>query len=389
MKGAADRIAFAENTSRGVIVLILLYLALIGIIIAFSNVFISLLGANPSAANIALIVAVTLPIALLGVTLFQIVRLLRQRATRQAGAGLRLRLLLFFILIAILSAGPQAMLGITFVKSAMGTWFSSSIGDSLDGAINLAVAYQKERQDNLAAFMDGPLLPRFVQDFTDAPARTWREIQGANSGIGAFQLFGPDGAPIAFQGDAGARQESAPEASGKEDRENVTILRQMRAVTVNGKRVTAVASALLSADLRANVRQLSKSLTVFTTLDQFGRLFLQVLVAFFLLFSLPIFLITILVSLLLTQRIISPIAHLEDATRRVAEGDFGFRILTRPRDELATLVDSFNGMISELERSRRKLLQAERITAWQEIAQRLATRSATPSRRSSSRRNGY
>jgi two-component system, NtrC family, nitrogen regulation sensor histidine kinase NtrY len=35
-------------------------------------------------------------------------------------------------------------------------------------------------------------------------------------------------------------------------------------------------------------------------------------------------------------------------------------------------VDSFNGMISELERSRRKLLQAERITAWQEIAQRLA-----------------
>ena len=77
-------------------------------------------------------------------------------------------------------------------------------------------------------------------------------------------------------------------------------------------------------------------------------------------------------SLLLTERIISPIAHLEDATRRVAEGDFSFRILTRPRDELAALVDSFNGMIAELERSRRKLLQAERITAWQEIAQRLA-----------------
>jgi nitrogen fixation/metabolism regulation signal transduction histidine kinase len=95
-------------------------------------------------------------------------------------------------------------------------------------------------------------------------------------------------------------------------------------------------------------------------------------VGFFFLFSLPIFFITILVSLLLTERIISPIAHLEDATRRVAEGDFSFRILTRPRDELAALVDSFNGMIAELERSRRKLLQAERITAWQEIAQRLA-----------------
>jgi nitrogen fixation/metabolism regulation signal transduction histidine kinase len=152
----------------------------------------------------------------------------------------------------------------------------------------------------------------------------------------------------------------------------VTIFRQSRTVEVGGKRGTAVASALLSIELRSTARALSQSLTVFTSLDQYGQLFRRVLVAFFFLFSLPLFLITILVSLVLSQRIISPIAHLEDATRRVAEGDFGFRILTRPRDELSALVDSFNGMISELERSRRKLLQAERITAWQEIAQRLA-----------------
>jgi nitrogen fixation/metabolism regulation signal transduction histidine kinase len=64
--------------------------------------------------------------------------------------------------------------------------------------------------------------------------------------------------------------------------------------------------------------------------------------------------------------------NLEEATQRVTEGDFSFRILTRPRDELANLVDSFNGMIAELDHSRKKLLQAERISAWQEIAQRLA-----------------
>ena len=159
---------------------------------------------------------------------------------------------------------------------------------------------------------------------------------------------------------------------GQEVREDVTILRDVRSFTVGGTRLTVVASALLSADLRKNARKLTESLTLFTALDQFRVLFRLVLVGFFFLFSLPIFFITILVSLLLTERIIGPIVHLEDATRRVAEGDFSFRILTRPRDELANLVDSFNGMISELERSRRKLLQAERITAWQEIAQRLA-----------------
>ena len=118
-------------------------------------------------------------------------------------------------------------------------------------------------------------------------------------------------------------------------------------------------SSLLPTDFFTNVRRITQSLTVFTALDKFRSMFQIVLVGFFFLFSLPIFFITILVSLLLTERIISPITHLEDATRRVAEGDFGFRILTRSRDELATLVDSFNGMISELERSRRQLVQAE------------------------------
>ena len=152
----------------------------------------------------------------------------------------------------------------------------------------------------------------------------------------------------------------------------MTILRAVGVYRVNGQAVTAVASSLLPDVLRSTAPKLTESLTLFTALARYRAVFRLVLVGFFFLFSLAIFFITILVSLLLTERIISPIAHLEDATRRVAEGDFSFRILTRPRDEVAALVNSFNAMISELEKSRRKLLHAERITAWQEIAQRLA-----------------
>jgi len=373
VKRSLDRVALAENTSRGLFILVLLFVILIGVIIAFSRTFITTIaGADPAASTIALLVALVLPLVLLGVTIFQFVRLLRQRALRQSGAGLRLRLLLFFTLISILSAGPQAMLGITFVNSAMGTWFSSSIGDALRGARDSAIAYQKERLQSLGAFVDGPLAPGLVRSFAAAPDRTWKEIQAVNAGIGALQLFAPDGKELAFRGDARARLSTPEGAGGQEVREDVTILRDARRFAATGGSVTAVASALLSADLRKNARKLTESLTLFTALDQFRELFRIVLVAFFFLFSLPIFFITILVSLLLTERIIGPLVHLEDATRRVAEGDFSFRILTRPRDELANLVDSFNGMIAELERSRRKLLQAERITAWQEIAQRLA-----------------
>ena len=373
MKRSPDRVALGENTSRGLFILVLLFVILIGVIIAFSRTFITTIaGADPAASTIALLVALVLPLVLLGVTIFQFVRLLRQRALRQSGAGLRLRLLLFFTLISFLSAGPQAMLGITFVNSAMGTWFSSSIGDALRGARDRAIAYQKERLQSLGDFVDGPLAPGLFRSFAAAPDRTWKEIRAVNAGIGALQLFALDGKELAFRGDPRARLSTPEGAGGQEVREDVTILRDVRRFAAAGGSATAVASALLSADLRKNARKLTESLTLFTALDQFRELFRIVLVAFFFLFSLPIFFITILVSLLLTERIIGPIVHLEDATRRVAEGDFSFRILTRPRDELANLVDSFNGMIAELERSRRKLLQAERITAWQEIAQRLA-----------------
>jgi nitrogen fixation/metabolism regulation signal transduction histidine kinase len=375
VKGFVDRAAMAENTSRGLLVLILLFLVLIGVIIAFSHTFITTVaGADPAASTIALIVALVLPLVLMGVTGFQFTRLIRQKALRKPGAGLRLRLLVFFILIAVLSAGPQAMLGITFVNSAMGTWFSSSIGDALRSARDLVISYYNERLESLGSFVDGPLAPTLLGRFAASPQHSWPEVQAVNQDIGALQLFAPDGAEIAFAGDLRARLTAVPPAGGtqREDRSDATILRDSKTLLVNGQMLTAVASTLLSTDLFANVRRITQSLTVFTALDQFRDLFRLVLVGFFFIFTLPIFFITILVSLFLTERIISPIAHLEDAIRRVAEGDFSFRILTRPQDELASLVDSFNGMIAELERSRRKLLQAERITAWQEIAQRLA-----------------
>ncbi len=47
--------------------------------------------------------------------------------------------------------------------------------------------------------------------------------------------------------------------------------------------------------------------------------------------------------------------------QRVAEGDFSFRILTRPGDNISVLVNSFNAMIKELETARKKNMQSDKI----------------------------
>jgi two-component system nitrogen regulation sensor histidine kinase NtrY len=367
-----------ENSTRAILVLILIFILLIGGIIIFSRTLItSISTANPAARTLALLVAIGLPLILFAVIIFQLIRLMRQRAQRKPGALLKTRLTVFFILISLLSAVPQGVLAVTFINSAMGMWFSKTIWDALKGASRISMDYYQDKLRNLSSFAESKTVTSLLSDFASNPDRTWRTIQSLNSGISAVQLYGADGTLIAFRGDERARVSdfsviSGTQGSLRDDREDISILRDVKPQLVGGKRYVAVFSTLVSRELTDIARQLTGSLTVFRELDMYRELFQIVLIAFFFLFSLPIFFITVLVSLLLTERIISPIVSLELATQRVAEGDFSFRILTRSRDELANLVDSFNSMIAELDHSRKKLMQAERITAWQEIAQRLA-----------------
>jgi two-component system nitrogen regulation sensor histidine kinase NtrY len=368
-----------ENTTRGIVVLVLLFMLLIGGIIIFSRSLITnIANVNPTANTLATVVSVALPALLFGILTFQITRLLRQRAQKKAGARLKMRLTVFFTLISLLSAVPQGMLAVTFINSAMGTWFSSAIGDALKGASRTSIEYYGEKVEGLNSFAQGQGAANLIQSFAENPDRTWRTIQGLNRNIGAVQLFNRKGTQIAFRGDERARLDSFASIRGsrggqpREDRGEVSILRNVRPVTVDAREMVAVFSALWPKEQDRNARNITQSLTVFNQLDRYQNLFQIVLIAFFFLFSLPIFFITVLVSLLLTETIIGPIVNLEEATQRVAEGDFSFRILTRSRDEMATLAESFNTMIAELDHSRKKLLQAEKISAWQEIAQRLA-----------------
>jgi nitrogen fixation/metabolism regulation signal transduction histidine kinase len=73
-----------------------------------------------------------------------------------------------------------------------------------------------------------------------------------------------------------------------------------------------------------------------------------------------------------SDMVAEPLASLDEATRRVAAGDFGVRLIVKPGDETGRLVASFNRMLSEIERSRVDEVRRGKIDAWKDIAQRLA-----------------
>ncbi len=77
-------------------------------------------------------------------------------------------------------------------------------------------------------------------------------------------------------------------------------------------------------------------------------------------------------ALIVSGRLARPIRELAEGARRVAGGDLRVSVPVRTEDEIGGLARAFNDMTAELRGSRPRLVQAERVAAWREIARRLA-----------------
>lgn len=78
------------------------------------------------------------------------------------------------------------------------------------------------------------------------------------------------------------------------------------------------------------------------------------------------------VGTLLARGVSRRIAELARATRLVGEGDLSIRVPEGGGDEIADLAGAFNRMLGEVESSRARIEYLQRISAWQEMARRLA-----------------
>jgi len=71
-------------------------------------------------------------------------------------------------------------------------------------------------------------------------------------------------------------------------------------------------------------------------------------------------------------RITRPVERLAAGAREVASGNWEVRVEVRSRDEIGQLARAFNEMTGQIVEQRGRLVQAERVAAWREVARRLA-----------------
>ena len=83
-------------------------------------------------------------------------------------------------------------------------------------------------------------------------------------------------------------------------------------------------------------------------------------------------LLGIILSWVVAARVTRPVEDLARGARTVAGGNWDVRVDVPPQGEVGELAEAFNAMTAQLLDQRDRLVQAERVAAWREIARRLA-----------------
>jgi nitrogen fixation/metabolism regulation signal transduction histidine kinase len=120
--------------------------------------------------------------------------------------------------------------------------------------------------------------------------------------------------------------------------------------------------------------EIDRALGVYNTLSLFKQSIVEknLIWVFTVIFVIGLALLSILTARKLSRGISEPIDDLVEGMKRVADGDLSHKVDSRAKDEFRFLVDSFNMMIHDLDVSRQKLIQTERMAVWQEIARRIS-----------------
>ncbi|MFO8042686.1 MAG: ATP-binding protein [Alkalispirochaeta sp.] len=328
-------------------------------------------------------------VGLVAAVMVSIVRLLRDRQQGRPGSGFKGRLTGFFALVVFLAAVPQGIVSVSFLAAGFDVVFQSETSQAISDGLAVTLDYYEENIRTLRMLADDgtveEVLNRRLPDVLsgdvdgDTSLEIWPEFLQRVPTTEAVQVFDSTGGEIAVLGNAEFARRTMPSVGGIRDDPTVTrgtiagiSALQLVVPVSQGPAAVVVLTARVPERLEQTARSLTAAQELFERFERLRSPLLLVLTAVYGVFAAPILLLSILAGFFLSDRIMRPIEALEDATRRVSEGDYSVRILTRPGDDLGVLVVSFNRMVTELDRTRRRMAQAEKVQAWQEIAQRLA-----------------
>jgi nitrogen fixation/metabolism regulation signal transduction histidine kinase len=303
-----------------------------------------------------------------------IIGLIRQRRMNVTGARMTSRLVIMFVVLAVVPVSVVYYFSLQFLQRGIDSWFDVRIEQGLDDAINLSRAALDVRLRDVLN-----LTVRIAEELSDAEPATLSLTlydQRVRSGAAELTLIGGDGRIVASSstdishiipdqppgemmmlmrnrrhyigldpiGNSGLYARAlVPVLSSRSDSEVYTL----QALYEVSERFSLLADSVQSAYTRY------KELSYLRTPLKFSySLTLSVVLVLSLLAA-------IWAAFHSARRLVAPVRDLAEATHAVAEGDYSRRLPVASEDELGFLVRSFNEMTRRLASSREQTIRGQ------------------------------
>jgi two-component system, NtrC family, nitrogen regulation sensor histidine kinase NtrY len=329
--------------------------------------FLVLSGATPILPTHNVVVWVfilngALIILLIGIVAWQTKKLMRERRAGAAAAGLHVRIVGLFSLVAVLPAILVAVVATVTLERGLDPWFTSSIKEIMTSTVEIAKSYREMQCRTLARetqLMAADLNRAKV--LYDADRKVFRDFMQSRAvflGFPLAMIVEPNGGvveKIEMKSLDGVPQPSAADLGDSNSTDALclfprtgNIYRSMLTLEAHGGRVLYVA------------REVDPRAVEFPIVAEAGMAFYEALeqkkagiqVAFasmFTLIALIVLLSAIWFGLNFANRLVAPIRRLIHATDQVASGNFYVQVpVRRGEGDLAHLGETFNKMTSEL-----------------------------------------
>ena len=366
-----------ELLQNSVITIVLLYLIIIILTLLFSSSILGGMDPESIGDNRTLIgLFMTIPVIILVAVSYSLYYLRVRIKTRHTSYHFRLKLVLLILLIVILVSLPQTVLSLRFMDMVFKKWFGDDVGVALNSGLDIALEYYYDLNKQLEDIGENPYFALSLSRVGTQPEAVWSELKIQYPRIDGMQILSGDNSRMFGDPRLIYTREDlkgiAPGLIPKRTGMNFSILGYLKEMQIKGLGYRVVIYRIIPKNFDRNARNLTQMIEKFRQYTQYSRLFKIGLLLFYAIFLGPMLFLGFVIALVISQRLIKPFIRLEEATRRVTQGDYSFRFLSRDDDEFSFLSDSFNTMMKELDVTRREILQTEKVSAWQEIAQRLA-----------------
>lgn len=276
----------------------------------------------------------------------------------------RLRLFLIFSLTIFAATLPQTVIICRFVGTALDTWFSSAVSESLLSADDLAKLYTAERVHTIEKVAGRFLNGLAITNFRSRPTDWMSEIRSIDAHAVSCQVYllGSDFAsaaylPIVETGDSGQfvpRDRLGTVRNGLFTlNQGEDVFRYGQIVRYSNSIYVCAYTSLVPAGFSARLASIKAAYAQATVIDRL-RPFLPLMgLWIYILFSLPSILMVVIIAWFLSARLAEPVRSLSEAAARLAGGDASQRLIPHTRDEVAEAADHLNTIAAQIETKKR------------------------------------